>query len=430
MRATGPAPPELRASMERGAPGWSTPSPGTVLPPRFRLVALECSLATTDLARLERLYSDLPPERWEEAFTHHRSMNELAVLRTCHRLEAYCWTDSPEEVLGLLSALVGPEVGGRPRRDQEAVHHLFRVAAGLESTAVGEREVREQVRSSAARVVSRAPRPVLRPLLLSSVKSAESANPDVAQRQSIASLAASRILEEFAQPFPRVVIVGTGIVGRTVAERLAPYGRLTLLYRTRAPDPEYLRRLGARAVPWEGLSGELAWADVAVTAVKTGGRIIDPTLLRPRARPLVLVDLGMPRNVDPVLSHRPGVRLIDLDGLRSRTAPGLPLEVEETVAASAREAAESLEAAGFESWVDAYRREAEETRAALFAEAMAELPGLSGAERAGVDRLTRRLVGRLLEGPTQGLRGLPPSEAGDERRRWAAELLRIGARRP
>lgn len=400
------------------------------LPARRRLTVLESSLATTDLDGLEALHAALSPPRWSEVFQGTPSIGELAVLRTCHRLEAYCWADEPVELLSRLGAAAGDASRWRSITDEGAVHHLFRVASGLESTAVGEQEVRGQVRAAAAHVLSRTPRPVLRPLFLRSVEAAEAAAPKVPANRSIAAIAAARVIDEVPQPFPRVVVVGTGVVGRTVAEQLAPYGRVTIVYRSRSPEAEYLRSIDARAVPWANLEEELEWADVAVTAVKTGGRIIDAGSVRHRSRPLLIVDLGLPRNVDPSVRHQPGIRLVDLEGLRAGAKPATLDGIEATVARLAREVFAEVDAAGYEPWVDAFRRAGEETRVRLVEEARASLGSLEPHQRAAIDRLTVRLVASLLDNPTRRLREIPPGPAGSERRRWAAELLGIGSRRP
>ena len=392
-------------------------------PERPGLFALECSLATSTLDTLEALDRRLPSAELLALFARTEELGELAVLRTCHRFELFCWTASPARVRAAVDREIGAPVEWRTHVAEGAVRHLFRVAAGLESTALGEREVREQVRAAAFRVQSRSPRPLLRPLLLEAVRVAEETLPRVPKSRSIAALAAARVLEEVAAPFPRILVVGSGIVGRAVAEHLAPYGRVTIVYRNRPPDAGFLRASAARAVPWQSLSEEVALADVVVTAVKTAGRILGPAELGPRSRPLVVIDLGLPRNVDPALRGHPALQLVDLEGLRGRSAAPAPPELEERIEEQAPLAAEAVARAGFEAWVDSFRRGAEAERQSLLEAARSSLGTLSPEEWEAVDRLTRRLTSRLLAGPTAGLRAIPPGAEGDERRRWAWELL-------
>ncbi len=395
---------------------------------RPALVGFECSLATSSLEALEALDRSHPPVEIARLFDRTKALEEVAVLRTCHRFELYCWTSSPE----VLQSVIDREFGGggawRAHHHEAAVRHLFRVAAGLESTAVGEREVRDQVRSAASRVQSRSPRPVLRPLILEAVLAADEILPRVPRSRSIAALASSTVLEESPLPFPRVLVVGSGVVGRGVAELLAPYGRVTIVYRNRPPEAEFLRSTDARAVPWDSLTQELALADAVVTAVKTRGRIIGPNDVGARSRPLAIVDLGLPRNVDPSLHGHPALRLVDLEGLRRRASASAPPAVEARVAERASSAAEKVARESFEAWVDAFRRRSEEARRSLVEDTRPLLASLSAEEWAEVERLTRRLATRLLEGPTAGLRAIPPGTEGDERRRWALALL--GTRPP
>ncbi len=419
LARSGPSVP-VSGPVARGVPADRVP--GEAAP---RLVAVEWSLATTGLATLEAIDRRLAIPALRECFEHRLAVQELLPLRTCHRFELYCWTADPETALAALAELGGRPTAARVHRGLDAVVHLFQVTAGLESTAVGEREVRDQVRAASRRGWSRAPRAVLRPLFERAVAAAGSVAPSVPPSRSIAALAAARALAEAPVPFPRVLVVGTGVVGRAVAEQLASYGRVTLVYRSRPPEAEFLRATDARAVPWDGLGAEIALADVLVTAVKTAGRIIGPAEVEGRRRPLVAIDLGMPRNVDPSLELRPGVRRIDLERLRDRLPATPPPNATDQVASLAREAALDLVRAGHEAWIDTFRRASEQLRRQLLAEPDPTLGTLSESQRAAVDRLTRKLTTRLLEAPTEELRALPPGPEGDERRRWAAELLRL-----
>src|SRR5579863_3217608 len=282
----------------------------------WTLQAFEVSLATGSLSALEGLSEDLDPAVLRLLLDGSTELEELALLRTCHRTELYLWAPSSWTATPLPGRVERFFASARRRTGDAAVRHLFRVAAGLESMAIGEREVREQVRAAGHRVVSRHARPVLGPLFRAAVAAAEEAAPEVPPSRSIAAIAATRILEESARPFPRVLVIGTGVVGREIAERLAAFARVTLVYRSRPPEEAFLRETGARSAAWSALADELAVSDVVVTAVKTGRRTIGPETIEGRRTPLLAIDLGVPRNVDPELGRQPGVRLIDLEALR------------------------------------------------------------------------------------------------------------------
>lgn len=423
----GPSPhanPELAGALPGTSSDPRMPNPGGV---RFRVSALELSLATTTFDRLERAARVLQGKPTIGLPTLTDGVSEIALLRTCHRVELYLWSDAPVDEARVLRSLGLDESGWLARSDDAAVHHLFRVACGLESMAVGEREVRDQVRAAARHVVSRHPRPVLRTLFLRAAATAEEVAPEVPASRSIAALAASRLLEESATPFPRILIVGSGVVGRTLAELLAPAGRITILYRNRVPDDAFLRQTGSRAADWSRLQDEVAVADVVVAAAKSGGHVIEPATVAGRTRPLLLIDLGVPRNITPEVAGQPGIRLIGLEQLRPRAPSGAPVEVERKLTERSQETFDALAALGFEAAIDAYRRGAERIRRAMVDEVRRTLPPLTEEQEDHLDRLTRKLTDRLLHGPTQGLRSLPPGPAGDALRRWALEALRLDA---
>jgi glutamyl-tRNA reductase len=301
------------------------------------------------------------------------------------------------------------------------VHHIFRVAAGRESLAVGETEVARQVRAASRSVESRHPRPVLRELLEDAADFADtlaSATPP-----SIAAVASARLRALLRQPLPRVLVVGSGVVGRQVVEGLASSALLTVVYHQRPPEASFLRAHGARAVPLERLGAELEATDAIVTAAKFGDRGLRASDL-PSDRPIVLVDLGMPRNIDPDVRSLPNIRLVDLEELHERPIRGTALASDDRLEVAAMRCAERLNVLLFEPWIDEFRRAAEEVRRSELATGRSYLGVLSADQEVAVDRLTRRLVARLLLGPTERIRSLPPGAEGELRRRWAVELLR------
>jgi glutamyl-tRNA reductase len=389
----------------------------------LRLVGFECSLDTTPIDSLDRYSQRVDSAQVTRWFEMLHDTEEVAVLSTCHRVELLALVRSAEEVEQWAACLGADPPDWRRREGTSLVQHVFRVAGGRHSLAVGEKEVRAQVRAAAGRVWSRHPRTLLRDLLLSAAETADQAAPTVPSSRSIAAVAASRVLATVGRPFPRVLVIGSGVVGRQVAELLSPGARVTIAYRSRPPDDAFLRTTGARACPADQIPAEIRLADAVVTAAKSGDRCLGPAELP--GPPLVLVDLGVPRNVDPAVRDRPGVTLLDLGDLRAYGSP-LPedLEGEAILEAGARACAERLARLALEPWVDRVRREAERLRARELETARSFLGELTPAQQEAIDRLTRRLVSRLLAGPTDRLRALPPGPDGDRWRRFALELLR------
>ena len=193
---------------------------------------------------------------------------------------------------------------------------------------------------------------------------------------------------------------------------------------------------GARAVGLEGLGRELLDADVLVTASAAPGvvvelELVERILAERGGRPIVLVDAGLPRNVDPAAASLAGVTLLDLDDVRSYAEAGLAERaraadaalqlVEEAVARHlgervARQADPTV--AALRAWADDVRRaELERYRG--------RLSGLTDRELEAVDALTRSLLGKLLHGPTLSLKEAAATPRGDRLAEAAAELFRL-----
>jgi glutamyl-tRNA reductase len=409
-----------RPADEQTDPDSMASDPG---PEPFLLADLEFSLDTAPLDALEEVTRSVTPAQVGEWFRHSPGTEEVALLSTCHRVELVLLSRSPREVTRWVERLPGPRASWRVRDGRDVVHHLFRVAVGRESLAMGEREVRHQVRAAGRRVESRHPRPILRALFARAAETADEVAPSVQPSRSIAAVAATRVLELSGQPFPRVVVVGAGAVGRQVTELLSPTARVTLVYHERPPDVAFLRNTGARAARLDQLAAELVVADAVVTAAKSGVRCVRPSDI-PLDHPLVLVDLGVPRNIDPSIRELPNVCLVDLEDLHARPGAFRPPEgLDDRVEAEARAYSERMDLSLLEPWIDALRRAGEDVRRAEFAAASPFLGDLDSAQRVAVERLTRRLVSRLLQPPAERIRALPPGPEGDRLRRFALDLL-------
>ncbi len=257
-------------------------------------------------------------------FSRSADTEEVALLSTCHRIELTLVARSPEALEQWRAVLPGGRESWRLREDVTLVHHLFRVAAGRESLAVGEAEVGQQVRIAGRSVESRHPRALLRELFRAAADAAQEVAPAPRNAPSIAAVAAARLREIVTAPTPHVVVVGSGTVGHQVVESLSSSTRLTVVYHQRPPEEAFLRSHGARAVPLERLPEALGGADAVITAAKFGNHGLRAADL-PRDRPLLLVDLGMPRNIDPDVRTLPNVRLLDLEELHEQPRGSLDI---------------------------------------------------------------------------------------------------------
>ncbi len=415
-----PSTPSVQSSSDW--PGATPASDPTAPHTPLVLAGLEFSLGTASLDALEQVTWDVSAARVSEWFARSPGVEEVARVATCHRVELFLVARSYEDVAAWTDRLPGAREAWRLREGRAAVRHLFRVAAGLESLARGEVEVRRQVRIAGSSVESRHPRPLLRRTFGAAISAADTVYPASSASRSIAALAVDRLFELTPVPRPRVLVVGSGTVGQQVLLALAGRADVTVAFHLRPPDGRLLRAAGARAVPLDRLPDEIPRADAIVSAAKFGHRGLRANDLP--ARPQILVDLGVPRNIDPDVRSHPGAQLVDLEDLHALVARGVsgpPDEgrVEELADRHSVELARWL----LEPWIGAIRRTAEETRRSELRHARRFLGRLDPDQELAVDRLTRRLVDRLLLAPTEELRALPPGPEGDARRRLAVELL-------
>ncbi len=416
---------ELRVASQP-APG---PRPEPVRPrgrpvERISLVALERRLSRLGVAGLEESLAEVTPERARHEFDSDPRVLETALLRTCQRVLLLVVTQG-HDAAARFTGRWGPPGTWEIREDADVVYHLHRISSGLDSIASGEREIREQVRSAASNVMSRSPRPILRPLLLAAARSPP--RTDGGETTSVADLAVQWLGPRLTGGPHRVLVVGSGTVGRKVAERVAEIAEVTVLYRHRPPDPQWTEQWHLSVLPSEAMVQALAEASAVVTAAKSTGRVLGMAELPadPYRGPRWFVDLGVPRNIDPRVGRRPGAELVDLDGLPRGRLPEHRLDaIRRAADASSSESAAQFAREAVEPWVTDLRRRGDEVRREELVRALAHAGELSEEARVAMERLSDRLVRRLLSGPTEELRALPPGPEADRLRRRVLEILR------
>ncbi len=387
--------------------------------------------------RLGRLYGARP------AAVAGRPAARVAAARvalaTCNRSEAYAWAPAAAagsraleaQYVALARDWMGTDVGARQllavarrRAGDPAAAHLLRVAAGLESQVLGDSQLLGQLREAhAAAGGAGATGGVLHRLFETALRVGKRVRTETALssgRHSVGAEAANVVLRRFGSlAHARVVVVGCGTTGERVARQLAKLGARDLVLVNRSPEraERLVAAVGGRAAPLAALYGELALADVAIVATASIEPVVyaDP-LVSARRRcstaqyPLLIVDLSVPRNVDPALHSVAAVTVVDLDALRPAVAAG---ERERGASVPAAERIVEEERAGLAEWVrDAAAREAVRpfcaALAAVCRREVAYAVGMAGADAAVRDAVAERAAGRvvakLLAGPMQTLR--------------------------
>ncbi|HEU0022263.1 MAG TPA: glutamyl-tRNA reductase [Dehalococcoidia bacterium] len=266
------------------------------------------------------------------------------ILSTCNRLEVYAFeeaeTDLPARIIAFLTAVSGvtePELRSHLYQHQGdgCAQHLFRVASGLDSMVVGETQVLGQVRTAFSVATElgfvRGP---LSGLFHQALRTARQIHREtnIGSRSRSVSQAgvqlARGLLGDLAQK--QALVIGAGDAGRLVAQALSDAGvkKIMVTNRTRWRAEGLARELGGIAVPIEELSRQLAQADVVISSTGSPGYMLDQLTIREAlgqrsGRPLLLIDIAVPRDIDPAVGSLDNVQLYDLDALQlmSEIAP-------------------------------------------------------------------------------------------------------------
>jgi glutamyl-tRNA reductase len=350
---------------------------------------------------------------------------EAAVLATCNRTEIYAAAQSRGEAQSAVrAALLAHTRLDRGRLDccgfelwdEAAVEHLFRVACGLESVVVGETEIAAQVRRAAERAsAEETAGPLLTALFehgLAASRHVRHATAIGAGATSLSSVVADLVVERCGPAPARVAIVGAGQLAGKLAGAVTGRGvsGVLVVNRDLAAACELAQRHGGSAVALERLGAELEHVDAVILATHAPHSLLDAPLVREvvarRGSPLLVVDLAVPRNVEPAVGLLDDVELHNLDAVQALVTRNA---LARHRAARAAAGLVRDETARFATWrrranamplVRSVWREAERVRA----QELAKLEDLSAAERERLDALTRSLVRRLLHVPTQRLR--------------------------
>ena len=381
------------------------------------LVSLSASHHDLDLETLERLSVGADGVA-RAVLTGGRPVRGAVVLATCNRFEVYVDVVDAEELstavdrvietVEAASAADEDEVRGalRLRTGTDVARHLFAVAAGLDSMVVGEREIAGQVRRAfgQAQEHAAATRDLER-LFANAARASRTVEAHAALGalgRSIVSVALD--LAEARLPAwhqVRALLIGTGsYAGVTLAALRARGCQDAAVYSPSGRAEEFALARDVRAVPVDGLRAALAAADVVVACSGSLTPVLGVADLEAAlsARPLVVVDLSLQRDVDPAVAGMPGVHLIDLATVRDQ-APELRDEQVARATAIVETAAEQFEGALAERAIDhAVVAMREHVQAAVEAE-IARLPA-GDVPAAQVERALRRLGATLLHTPS------------------------------
>ena len=400
------------------------------------------------LEMLERV--TVPTARLPKAIADLRardSLDEVLVLSTCMRTEVYATAErfhpavqdirnylcessfsTPEDIADHLTVLY----------DDAAIGHLFSVASGLDSAVLGESEVLSQVRGAweVARTEGGAGS-VLSGLFRHALEVGKRVRSETAIARGTTSVSQATValavhtlgrLED-----RKILVLGAGEMGEGMAVALAASGVSEVLVanRTRARAQSLADRIGGKAIGFDELGAALVEVDVLLSSTGAPEPLLMvedllPVLSARAGRPLLVVDVAIPRDVDLGVRQLDGVTVLDLDDLRAFARAGLEdrrREIARVHGIIDEEVAEYLgdvQARQAAPVVSAMHGKAEEIRQAELARFRARLDGLDPRQQEAVEALTKGVVAKLLHEPTVRLK----DAAGTARGERLAETLR------
>ena len=411
------------------------------------LLLLGTSHKTAPLAVRERVaLTDGRAEAFLRELAAHPEIREAVVLSTCNRTELYVVVSDPVEAETTVLGMLARQAGLRPtelidgiysHRNCDAARHLFRVSSGLESMIVGEAEVQGQVkRAYEAALAARTTGPLTNKLFRAALATGKRVRTDTAigaggaSVASVAVEAARSALGELASR--HVLIIGAGETAELTARALSEQGVSTMFVANRRRERAIAlaRRFGGETIAFDGLPYELRRADIVVASTASPHAILGAQELAVVAtaragRPLLLLDLAVPRDIDPNCAALPGVTLVDIDGLQAQVAR---THDERRLEARRAEGIVEEEIQAFAGWlgtlevlptIAALRAQADELVEALMAENEHRWEALGERDRERVEAMLRAAMKRLLHAPTQRVKALD----GD-RRHARLSLLR------
>jgi glutamyl-tRNA reductase len=366
-------------------------------------------------------------------------ISELVILSTCNRIELYavsnCFVpDGLESFLvdirGVAAHLFRPHM--YHYTDEQAVRHLLQVASGLDSLVLGEPQILGQVTDALelARQTGSIG-PILSRLFQRAIHAGKRARSEtyIARNPaSISSLAASiaeASIHNLAQA--QIVILGAGEMAELAIEALRKRGavKVLVLNRTLERAEMLAKRWQAGASTFEYMNEALSAADILISSTGAPHTILHPGILkgileqRP-ARPLMMIDIAVPRDIDPDCGEIPGVTLYDMDSLQAHLKHSLSEREAEVPLVEAILAEEAGKFLDFFHTLDMLpliaevRQQAEFIRQTELNKTLRHLPGLSEAEKARIEAMTSALVKKLLDTPTNRMRAEANTPAASE----------------
>lgn len=365
------------------------------------------------------------------------AVTELVLISTCNRIELYAAAKPSAacprtELLHLLSDVQDIPVADFIEHtyalaDSEAVSHLLCVAAGLDSLVLGEPQILGQVTDAYMTAVSQhTTGPILDALFKTAIRTGKRVRTETAISSNPASVSsvsitlAQRVLGNLQEK--RTLVLGVGEMGKLALKALRNRGitNVSVANRTKEKAETAITTFHGRAYGLDELCQAVAEADVLVTAASTLTPIVDISLIRGRKRPLVIVDIAVPRNVDTAVANLPDVHLFDVDDLQMTLDESLAARqaqvpyVEAIIAEETDNFNTQLRELTVKPLIVDMRRKADQIRAAELERTLRHLGEVDPQTLAHIQHFSRSLVNKLLHEPTLRLKEKASEEQADD----------------
>jgi glutamyl-tRNA reductase len=351
------------------------------------------------------------------------------VLSTCNRTELYTTTNGDvagmERLVDALAARKGTSLDLRLTyflAHDEAVRQLFRVAAGIESMVLGESQILGQVRDAmSAATQAGSLNGVLSRLFHCALRVGKRARSQTnigRYAVSVSSAAVALARQTIGSLEDKtVLVISAGSTGKLAARSLAESGAARILVANRTPERAVALAagIGGQTVPFAELPRALAESDIVISGTGAGGFVLGPELVAPAAaarngNQLLLLDVAVPRDIDPAVRSLPSVRLFDIDDIEGVSRANLRGRRRELLRVEAHVEDETRD---FLAWwrsldvlpaIAALKERAEELRRREVERTLRRLPGLADEEREHIEAMTRAIVKKMLDRPIARLK--------------------------
>jgi glutamyl-tRNA reductase len=378
------------------------------------------------------------------------AITELAIVSTCNRTELYAVSSQKSYVEMETFLFETRGVHGSEFRshfyyfkDMDAVRHLYEVATGLDSLVLGEPQILGQVAKAIelARGQGTAG-PILNRLFQAAIYTGKRARTETAINRnpaSVSSLAASlskQTVYNLAEA--QVVVLGAGEMAELAIEALRKRGanRILVVNRTLERTQSLAQRWNAQASTFENIHSALASADILISSTGAPHTLISRKMVKDAMcqrpdRPLVLIDIAVPRDIDPDVADLPHVRIYDIDSLNEKLEGALAERLSEVPKVKSildeeiKEFAEYMKSLEMIPIISDIRQQAEGIRKEMLEKTLRRLPDLTEAERVRIEAMTQALVKQILHAPTNRLRSEASSSRASEYAQVARSLFNL-----